>query len=88
MSSEGTRLLPDSTLVESQLFTFEDIAVNTSTLARSAGHYGVQTTSLKLSLQSWLNLADFLQSLLLLGNNRLALLFLLFCLTLNLSPST
>lgn len=83
-----TRLLPNSTLVESQLFALEDIAINTSTLARSARHNSVQPTSLKLSLQSWLNLAGLLQSLLLLGNDRLALLLLLFCLSFNLSPSS
>jgi hypothetical protein len=88
---EDTRLLlllPGSTLVESQLLALEDVAVYTSTLAWSARHNSIQPTSLKLPLQSRLNLASLLHSLVLLVNHRLALLLLLFCLSLDLPPSS
>lgn len=50
-------LLADSTLVESQLLTLQDVTVDTTALARAGGDDGVQTTGLKLLLDGGLNLA-------------------------------
>lgn len=70
-------LLSHVSLVESQLITLEDVAVATSTLARSRADNGIQTSSLELSLQRRLNLAGLLQSLFPLGLDALADLLLL-----------
>ena len=72
----STLLLPDGTLVESQLLTLQNIPINTTTLTRSGSNHGVQTTRLKLTLNGRLNLAmvGIPSSLLLL--NALALLLL------------
>lgn len=56
--------LSDLSLVESQFFTFQDVAVAATALARSRADHGVQTTGLELFLQRGLDLALLLQSFL------------------------
>jgi hypothetical protein len=68
-------------LVESQLFTLEDISVNASRLSWAGCDNSVKTTSLKLLLQSTLNLALSSEALGLLLLYGLALLLLLDGLT-------
>jgi hypothetical protein len=70
-------LLPDSTLVEGELLTLQDVTINATTLARTAGNNGVETTGLELALEGGLDLALCGETLLLLALNRLALLHLL-----------
>ena len=50
-------LLPDSTHVESQLLTLQDVTVNTAALTGARGHDGVQTAGLELALDGGLDLA-------------------------------
>jgi hypothetical protein len=69
-------LLPDSTLVEGQLLTLEDVAVGTTALAGSRRDNGIETTSLELPLQSGFNLAVVSKTLGLLLLHTLALLVL------------
>lgn len=69
-------LLPDSTLVESQLITLQDVAIHPTALARSRRHDGVQSTSLELSLESRVDLATgSVTGSLLLGHAAALLLF-------------
>jgi hypothetical protein len=56
-SQQPLGLLPDSTLVESQLLPLEDISIHTTALPRTRRNDGVQTASLKLSFQTRVNLA-------------------------------
>ena len=65
-------LLPHISLIERQLITFKDVAINTTALTRSRANDSIQSTRLELSLQRRLNLATLLQSLLSLGLNALA----------------
>lgn len=78
-------LLSGSTLVEGQLVTLEDVAVDTTGLAGSRADDGVQSSGLELALQCVVDLAHLLDTLLtLLGDavghllllDRLALLLL------------
>lgn len=70
-------LLPDSTLVEGKLLTLQDVTIDTTALARTAGNNGVKTTGFELALKSGLDLALCGVALLLLALNGLALLHLL-----------
>lgn len=70
-------LLPDGTLVESELLAFQDVAVGTAALARPRRDNGVQTTGLELPLEGGLDLAGGLDALGLLLLDGLALLLLL-----------
>jgi hypothetical protein len=84
-------LLPDSTLVESQLLALENVAIATTALSRSRRDNSEQTTSLKLLLQNTLNLASGSKTICLLLLHALALLFLTnvdFLSSLLLSPTT
>lgn len=58
----GIPLLSDGSLVEGKLITLENISVNTSALAGPRADNRVQSTSLKLSLQSTLNLSALLHT--------------------------
>jgi hypothetical protein len=49
-------LLAELALVEGQLFSLQDISINTATLAWSRGNDCIETTSFELFLQSRLNL--------------------------------
>jgi len=69
-------LLPNSTLVEGKLLTLEDVSVDTTALARSAGDESIETTGLKLPLEGRVDLAAE-SPLGLLGDDTLALLLLL-----------
>ena len=82
-----TALFPDGTLVERQLLAFQHIAIHAPTLAWPASHNSVETTSLKLPLKRWLDLALALESVRLLRLNALALLHFLLCLLLLPSPA-
>lgn len=62
------------TLVESKLFTLQDITVGTAALARSAGNDGVHATGLELLLERALDLAGGAEPGLLLPLDGLALL--------------
>jgi hypothetical protein len=80
-----TLLLPDSTLVECQLLTLQDVSISTTALARPGRDDSIETTSLKLLLQRRLNFASLLTlSMLLL--HALALLLISRCISLGLSP--
>lgn len=81
------RLLSDLSLVESQLFTLQDVSVTSSALTRSRADNSVHSTSLELLLQSRLDLAHLLDSLLVLVLDALGHLLLLSWLLL-LSSST
>lgn len=70
-------LLPDSTLVETQLLTLQDVSVDTSTLAGAGSNHGVQTTGFELLLKSRFNLAISLEAGLLLLLDSLAALLVL-----------
>jgi hypothetical protein len=70
-----TILLPDSTLVECQLLTLENVAVTASTLARPRGNHGVETAGLELALQRSLDLSALLALSMLLVNALALLLF-------------
>jgi hypothetical protein len=74
-------LLPEETLVETELLTLEDISIATTALAGPGGDDGEETTSLKLLLQRVLSLARGLETLGLLVLDRLRLLDLLDLLT-------
>lgn len=50
-------LLPDSTHVESQLITLQDVTVNTTALTGARGHDGVHTAGLELALDGGVDLA-------------------------------
>ena len=76
-----TPLLPDGTLVESQLFALEDVSITATALTGPAGDDGVQTTSLELPLQRRLDLSTSSVPLGLLGLDTLALLLLLLLTT-------
>lgn len=80
-------LLSDLSLVESQLLALQDVSVTSTTLTRSRADDSVHSTSLKLLLQSRLDLTLLLQSLLVLVLNALRHLLLLRWLLL-LSSST
>lgn len=69
-------LLPDSTHVESQLITLQDVTVNTAALAGARSHDGVQTGRLDLALDGGLDLAVVGETSGLLLLNALALLLL------------
>lgn len=71
------RLLADRTLVESQLVTLQDVAVNTAGLAGARRNDGEQTTGLELTLDGALDLALSGEAGGLLLGNGLALLLLL-----------
>jgi hypothetical protein len=79
-------LLSDSTLVECQLLTLQDVSVATTALARSGRHDGEETTGLELLLQSRLNLSS-LQAISMLLLHALALLLVGRSISLCLSPS-
>jgi hypothetical protein len=82
-------LLPlNSTLVEGELLSLENVPIAASALAWAAGHDGVQTGSLKLPLERWINLAALAEAITLLGLDTLALLSLLLSLALLLLPAT
>lgn len=51
-------LFPDSTLVECKFLSLKHVSIHTATLPRPRSHHCVQTTSLKLSLQRCLDLAN------------------------------
>ena len=70
-------LLPDGTLVERKLFTFQDVTIAASTLTRSASHDSVDTTGFELPLDGGLDFAAGGVALLLLLLDALALLDLL-----------
>lgn len=70
-------LLADGALVESELLTLEDVAVDTAALAGARGDNGEETTGLELLLDGALDLAGGLDAGLLLLLDRLALLDLL-----------
>ena len=70
-------LLPDSTLVESQLLTLQDVSIHTTALTGARGNHGVQAAGLNLSLDSGLDLAVVGKASSLLLLNALALLLLL-----------
>jgi hypothetical protein len=57
LSPMTRRLLVQLALVEGELLTLQDVAIATTTLARSAGNDGEQTTGLELLLQGALDLA-------------------------------
>ena len=82
------RLLPDLSLVESQLLTLENVAIYSSTLSRSASDNGIQSSGLKLSLQCGLDFSHLGQSLLMLVLHTLALLRLLSSLLILLPSSS
>lgn len=77
--SKHASLLPEETLVESELLTLEDVPVDATALAGPGGDDGEETTGLELLLKSTLGLAGCLEtlSLLLLGGVGLLLLLLL-----------
>ena len=84
-------LLSDSTLVECQLLTLEDVAISTTALSRSRRDNGEKTTSLKLLLQNTLDLSRGCQTICLLLLYTLALLLLAdvdFLTSLLLPPAT
>jgi len=70
--SLNSPLLPDSSLVERKLITLKDVPINPSTLTRPRANHREKSARLKLSLQSWLDLAAGLQPLLSLGLHTLA----------------
>jgi len=72
--SKGSHLLPDSTLVECELLTLQDITIGAAALAGAGGHNSKKTTSLELLLQSRLDLSRGLQASGLLCLDALALL--------------
>lgn len=74
--SSLVRLLPDRTLVESQLLTLQDVAVHAAALAGTRGDHGVQTTGLELSLDGGLDLAVVGEASSLLLGDAVALLLL------------
>ena len=76
--SQCTTLLPDSTLVEGELLALQEVAIDTTALAGTAGNDGVHTTGLKLLLERGLNLAASLHALGVLGLDTLAELLVLF----------
>jgi len=82
----SSALLSDGTLVESELLALENVAINATALARTAGNDCVQTTGLELPLERGLDLAAGSVTLVLLGLDTLALLHLLLGLTLLLLP--
>jgi len=61
-------------LVESKLLSLQDVTITTSTLSGSRGDNGEETTSLKLLLQSRLNLSDSGEAVVVLLLDGLALL--------------
>lgn len=67
-------LLSQLALVESKLLTLQDVSITTSTLSWAGGDDGEQTTSLKLLLQSGLNLSLGSEALMVLLLDGLALL--------------
>lgn len=69
-------LLADGALVESKLLTLQDVTIDTAGLARSRRDDGVETTSLKLLLESGLDLAVGSKASSLLLLDALALLLL------------
>lgn len=73
-------LLPEKTLVESQLFTLENISVTAAALSRAGRDDSIETTSLELLLQSGLGLSGRGETLRLLLLNALRLLLLLLLL--------
>ena len=81
------RLSPDSSLVERKLIAFENVTITTTTLARTTRNDRKQATSLKLSLQSRIDLTHLLQpSFSLLLNTVADLLVLDYLLSFDLSP--
>jgi len=70
-------LLPNGSLVEGQFVTLENVTINTTALARSRADDSKQSSGLKLSLQSRLDLSALLQSVLTLGCDGLADLLVL-----------
>jgi hypothetical protein len=84
----SSALSPDSPLVEGQLLALQNIPIDTSALAGARRNDSIQTTSLELPLQRRLDLADFLESFLLLAGHTAALLDLLLRLLLLLPPTT
>lgn len=81
-------LLPDRTLVESQLLALQNVSVDTSTLARARGNHGVQAAGLELSLDGALDLAVVSEAIGLLLGHAVALLLLLNGLGLGLASAT
>jgi hypothetical protein len=69
-------LLADSTLVESQLITLQDVSVHAAALAGAGRHNSVQTTGLELTLNSRLDLALLSKASSLLLHNAVGLLLL------------
>lgn len=82
------RLLSDLSLVERQLLTLKDVTITSTALTWSRRDNSIQTTSLKLSLQSSLNLTHLLHSLLVLVLHTLANLLLRISLLLLLLSSS
>lgn len=76
-TSDEIFLLPDRTLVESQLLTLQDVAINTTALARARGNDGVETAGLELPLDGGLDLAVVSEAGGLLLGHAVALLLLL-----------
>ena len=75
-------------LVEGELLTLEDVAVNATALAGARGDNGEETTGLELLLNSVLNLSSVLQAVGLLLGDRVGLLLVLLLLTgLDLPPA-
>lgn len=73
-------VLPEETLVEGELLTLEDVAVNAAGLAGARRDDGIQTTGLELLLEGVLDLAGGLEAVGLLLLDRLGLLGLLLLL--------
>lgn len=69
-------LLPNSTLVESQLLTLENVTIDTTALAGAGGDDGVETAGLELSLNGGLDLAVLSEAGGLLLHDAVALLLL------------
>lgn len=80
-------LLPNGTLVESKLFALQNVTIHTTTLAGPGCYHSEQTTSLELALKRCLNFAGGLGTLSLLLLNALALLRLLWDISLLLASA-
>ena len=72
-----SRLSADSTLVERQLLALQDVAIDATALAGTAGNHSIQPRRLELPLERGLDLAPRRKALALLGLHTLALLHLL-----------
>ena len=84
--THGLPLPPDSTLVERELLTLQNVPIAPTALPWTAGNNSVKTRSLELPLERRLDLPSLLETLLLLSLNTLALLSLLLLLPLLPAP--